>query len=48
MQINRHKILESKIQIPDVQKDFQKRNYLLDELVAAEEKLVIMHPFNFK
>ena len=43
MQINRHKILESKIQIPDVQKGFQKRNYLLDELAAAEEKLMIMH-----
>lgn len=38
-----HKLLESKIQIPDVQKDFQKREQILEELQNKDMKLCVLH-----
>ncbi len=43
MQKNRHKLLEAKIQIPDVQKDYLKRGALQEELSESKEKLLVLH-----
>lgn len=43
MQKNRHKLLDTKIQIPDVQRDFLKRESLLDELAESKEKILILN-----
>lgn len=43
MQKRSYKLLETKIQIPDVQKDFLKREFLLDELAEYQEKLLVLH-----
>ena len=40
--MNRQKILESKIQIPEIQKDYEQREKLLSELQAAEGKLLVL------
>ncbi len=40
---NQHKLLEAKIQIPDEQNDYQRREKLLLELEAEPMKLVILH-----
>ncbi len=42
-QKNRTRLLESKIQIPDVQKTFQSRDNLLDELIQEKARLTILH-----
>ena len=42
-QKSRSRLLESKIQIPDVQKTFQPRETLLDELAEEEARLLILH-----
>lgn len=39
--MKRQKILESKIQIPDLQQDYEQREKLLSELQAAERKLLV-------
>ena len=43
MQKNGQRLLESKIQIPEMPKEFQVREKLLEQLVRAREQLVILH-----
>lgn len=43
MQKNRQKLLEAKIQIPNVQKDFLKRELLLNELAESKENILVLH-----
>lgn len=43
MQKNGHKILESKIQVPDEQKDYQRREALLLKLEEEPVKLLVLH-----
>lgn len=43
MLINRHKFILSKIQIPDIQRDYQRREALLEKLAQTEVKLLVMH-----
>lgn len=41
--MDRQKILESKILIPDIQKDYEQRNTLLSELEAESVRLLVLH-----
>ena len=42
-QKNRQRLLESKVQIPDVQKNFQTREALLGELCRKQARILIFH-----
>lgn len=43
MKKNDQRLLESKVQIPDMPKEFQIRTRLLERLVCAQERLMILH-----
>lgn len=43
MQKSRLRLLESKVQIPNIQKEFQVREALLKELARSEERLFVLH-----
>lgn len=42
-QKNRQRLLESKVQIPDVQKNFQTRETLLGELCQEKARILVFH-----